>query len=84
MLGAPGPRGYIAMGGMFTILKVRDELSGDADPGWYENPPGTEASPASEEELRKDGVVTEDANPKEPPVPAGEVPTAPGHHGGHR
>ena len=33
------------MGGMFTILKVRENLrSYDEDPGWYEHPPGTLAS----------------------------------------
>jgi hypothetical protein len=31
------------MGGMFTMLKVRDELAGDADPGWYRQPAGTAA-----------------------------------------
>lgn len=31
-----GPFGAIAMGGMFTLLKVRPGLRGDADPGWYD------------------------------------------------
>jgi FtsP/CotA-like multicopper oxidase with cupredoxin domain len=48
MMGGDGPFGSIAMGGMFTILKVRDELeSYDEDPGWYDNPPGTVAGPAA-------------------------------------
>ncbi|HVZ35471.1 MAG TPA: copper oxidase, partial [Polyangiaceae bacterium] len=42
MVGGAGPHGYITMGGMFTILKVRDQLSGDGDPGWYEKPPRTQ------------------------------------------
>jgi hypothetical protein len=51
MVGGPGPHDYMTMGGMFTILKVRDHLeSYDKDPGWYEKPPGTLASLASEEE----------------------------------
>ena len=54
MVGAPGKHGYIDMGGMFTILKVRDNLTSYDDPGWYENPPGTQASPASQEELQRD------------------------------
>ena len=29
------------MGGMFTVLKVRDGIRSYEDPGWYENPPGT-------------------------------------------
>ena len=39
MVGAQGPYDYITMGGMFTILKVRDGLTSYDDPGWYENPP---------------------------------------------
>jgi FtsP/CotA-like multicopper oxidase with cupredoxin domain len=37
--------GAVEMGGMFTVLKVRDELPKgyDADPGWYTHPPGTVA-----------------------------------------
>jgi hypothetical protein len=40
-----GPHGPIEMGGMFSVVKVRDGIApGDySDPGWYENPPGTEA-----------------------------------------
>lgn len=40
-----GPHGPIEMGGMFSVVKVREGISaGDyADPGWYENPPGTQA-----------------------------------------
>jgi FtsP/CotA-like multicopper oxidase with cupredoxin domain len=42
MMTGAGPFGPIEMGGMFTILKVRDHLdSYAADPGWYEYPPGT-------------------------------------------
>jgi FtsP/CotA-like multicopper oxidase with cupredoxin domain len=54
MLGAPGKHGYIDMGGMFTILKVRDNLTTYDDPGWYENPPGTLASLATNDELQRD------------------------------
>jgi manganese oxidase len=56
MLGSDGPHGYIDMGGMFTILKVRTKLTGDTDPGWYENPPGTVASKATADELARDGI----------------------------
>ncbi|MBV8100548.1 MAG: copper oxidase [Verrucomicrobia bacterium] len=54
MLGAPGKHGYIDMGGMFTILKVRDNLTTYDNPGWYENPPGTLASLASQDEMQRD------------------------------
>ncbi len=46
MMGGDGPFGLVGMGGMFTILKVRDNLTSyDADPGWYDNPPGTVSGP---------------------------------------
>ncbi len=46
MMTGKGPHGNIEMGGMFTVVKVRDDLaSGDfSDPGWYEAPPGTIAT----------------------------------------
>jgi manganese oxidase len=57
MLGGKGPFDYITMGGLFTMLKVRENLDGyDRDPGWYKNPEGTVASRASSEELHRDGV----------------------------
>ncbi|WP_374473353.1 multicopper oxidase family protein [Arenimonas sp.] len=45
MMAGKGPFGNIEMGGMFTVLKVRDDQApGDfSDPGWYRNPPGTVA-----------------------------------------
>jgi hypothetical protein len=52
MMGGTGPFGPIGMGGMFTILKVREKLkSYDEDPGWYENPPGTVAGPVDDTSL---------------------------------
>lgn len=56
MVGADGPRGHIPMGGLVTILKVRPGITSYGDPGWYENPPGTEARKATPEELSRDGV----------------------------
>jgi hypothetical protein len=29
------------MGGMFTVLKVRDDITSYEDPGWYRQPEGT-------------------------------------------
>jgi FtsP/CotA-like multicopper oxidase with cupredoxin domain len=58
MKGSAGPFGYIDMGGMFTILKVREGITTYDDPGWYAHPPGTVASRASEDELRRDGIAT--------------------------
>jgi hypothetical protein len=48
MAAGEGPFGTITimMGGMFTIVKIREHLASyDEDPGWYQNPPGTVASP---------------------------------------
>jgi hypothetical protein len=56
MVGGDGPFGVIDMGGMFTIVKVREQLSGDTDPGWYEHPAGTVASEATADELARDGI----------------------------
>ena len=46
MMAGRGPFGNIEMGGMFTMIKVRDDLApGDyRDPGWYRHPAGTVAS----------------------------------------
>lgn len=44
-IGNPGPFGVIELGGMFTIFKVRDNLTSYTDPGWYQHPPGTIAEP---------------------------------------
>ncbi|HET8704991.1 MAG TPA: copper oxidase [Pseudomonadales bacterium] len=43
MMTGNGPFGPIEMGGMFTVLKVRDDIkAGDyRDPGWYKHPQGT-------------------------------------------
>jgi len=54
MLGGKGPHGVIDMGGMFTLIKIRDTLSGD--PGWYTAPTGSTAAEATPEELARDGV----------------------------
>ena len=45
MMTGQGPFGAMEMGGMFTAVKVRDDIrSGDyRDPGWYRHPPGTVA-----------------------------------------
>ncbi len=54
MVGGKGPHGPIDMGGMFTILKIRDTLSGD--PGWYAAPADSIATEATPAELARDGI----------------------------
>lgn len=57
MRGAQGPFDYITMGGLLTVLKVREQLErSDRDPGWYRHPEGTVARRAHREELRRDGI----------------------------
>ena len=81
MVGAPGPFGYIDMGGMFTILKVRKDITSYEDPGWYKHPPGTVSDEASTDELRRDGV---DVSRRYAPVPTPPSAVPHGHHhGGH-
>ena len=45
MITGTGPYGPVEMGGMFSMLKVRKgQLPGDyQDPGWFKQPPGTQA-----------------------------------------
>lgn len=43
MMTGNGPFGPIEMGGMFTVLKVRDGITSYDDPGWYKHPEGTVA-----------------------------------------
>jgi len=45
MMTGSGPFGPLEMGGMFTVVKVREGLARDdyRDPGWYRHPPGTVA-----------------------------------------
>ena len=43
MMTGTGPFGPIEMGGMFTVLKIREGQAANdySDPGWYQHPPGT-------------------------------------------
>jgi FtsP/CotA-like multicopper oxidase with cupredoxin domain len=56
MRGAPGPFSYIDMGGMFTILKVREDPAAADAAGWYEHPKGTVAVRADPAQLSADGI----------------------------
>jgi len=69
MMTGTGPFGAIEMGGMFTVMKVRENLApGDyRDPGWYKHPPGTVAYAAD---------ADPNAAPMAPAMPEGHMP----HH----
>jgi FtsP/CotA-like multicopper oxidase with cupredoxin domain len=56
MMGSDGPGGTIDMGGMFTIVKVRKDITTYADPGWYQHPPGTQATTATPDQLKREGI----------------------------
>ena len=76
MVGAPGPHDYITMGGMYTNIKVRPNLeSYDKDPGWYEKPPGTLATVADPERMKRDLGFIPDTKP------GGAAPMKHEHHG---
>lgn len=49
MMGGEGPYGKLEMGGMFTVLKVRDDLPANGEVGWYEASPGSTAQRVSGE-----------------------------------
>jgi FtsP/CotA-like multicopper oxidase with cupredoxin domain len=80
MMTGTGPFGPIGMGGMFTVLKVHDDVKpGDyRDPGWYKHPPGTVA-------YEYQGVLPEPARAAQPSA-AGTTLKArkpASGHGGH-
>ncbi|MBX3379406.1 MAG: copper oxidase [Phycisphaeraceae bacterium] len=92
MVGGIGPYDEITMGGMFTILKVRDNIANlNEDPGWYEPPVGTLALPATTDSLQKSGITADGHSaPRAPaeamkswtlPPPLQSVPANPHHHG---
>ncbi|MDB4980068.1 MAG: multicopper oxidase [Myxococcales bacterium] len=56
MRNAHGKYDVVTMGGMSTVLKVRDHLTGTGDPGWYEAPAGTTATNATAADLKRDGI----------------------------
>jgi FtsP/CotA-like multicopper oxidase with cupredoxin domain len=68
MMDGKGPYGPIEMGGMFTMIKVREGLArGDfRDPGWYRHPAGTVArewTGAAPEAVRAPAAVAEAGEP---------------------
>jgi hypothetical protein len=56
MRGAAGPFSYIDMGGMFTVLKVRDNPTEADKKAWYKHPAGTVAGRADPTRMKQDGI----------------------------
>ena len=87
MMSGSGPFGPIEMGGMFTVMKIREGLArGDyKDPGWYQHPKGTVAyewngvAPVAERAAPK--VVRESS--KTAPAAAAFRARKPNGHSGH-
>jgi manganese oxidase len=80
MMGGAGPYESITMGGMFTILKVRESLPNGygADPGWYAPPAGTLASIAANDTMRSSKIApdasTAPRNPAGQLLPSAQTP----------
>ncbi len=85
MMTGTGPFGPIEMGGMFSVVKVREGIAANdyKDPGWYKHPEGTvsyEVNVPATEPKRQSGNA-------DPRIPAREVkivkPGTKGNHKGH-
>jgi hypothetical protein len=77
-----GPFGAMEMGGMFTVLKVREGLAaGDyKDPGWYQHPQGTVAF---EWQGERPSPAKAPATGAQPDRSKAVKPALKGGHGGH-
>lgn len=68
-IGNPGPFGVIEMGGMFTVFKVRDNITSYVDPGWYQYPLGTVPEPVTMDAVPQairsmENMTIQDSEPK--------------------
>ena len=61
MMTGAGPFGPLEMGGMFSVVKVREGLARNdyKDPGWYKHPPGTLAHAWAGQEPRAERNVSD-------------------------
>ena len=77
MMTGTGPFGPVGMGGMFSVVKVRDNVArGDyKDPGWYRHPAGTLASEYTGEvpEMTRAPAPTADAETIQVIKPSGHA-----------
>ncbi len=80
MMAGDGPFGAIAMGGMFSMLKVRRGLKrGDySDPGWFQHPPDTLAREVDD---APPAAVAPGASAPQPANVEVQVRKPQGHHG---
>jgi hypothetical protein len=83
MMSGQGPFGAMEMGGMFTVVKIREGLARNdyKDPGWYKHPERSVASEwtgAAPVAARAPGATAEAAGAK-----AGLKAVKPASHSGH-
>jgi hypothetical protein len=90
MMTGKGPFGSVEMGGMFSIVKIREGLGRNdyKDPGWYRHPRGsvayewTGAAPVAQRAAPVDARMREGT--AQPVTPAREYRARkPSGHGGH-
>lgn len=83
MMAGTGPYGPIGMGGMFTVLKVREDLAPDdyQDPGWYRQPPDTQAYEWKGQ--LPPAPIAKQTSSTEPATATVKKPGAGGGHQGH-
>ena len=68
MLGIHGQFEETIMGGMTTLLKVREHAPTYEDPGWYDFPEGTVSYRATPEQMEQDGITPPAAPPRTDPM----------------
>ena len=85
MMTGQGPYGPLEMGGMFTVMKVRrDQKRGDySDPGWYRQPPGTQAHEVDGASAEPVVRAPQAASPQGTPGDVEVTVRKPTGHGGH-
>ena len=68
-----GQFGPIAMGGMMTVMKIREGLAANdyADPGWYQHPPGTVAYEVQGEAAEPSAARADNPSSRGPPLKPG-------------
>ena len=86
MMTGQGPMGPLEMGGMFTVIKVREGLgAGDyRDPGWYEHPKGSVAYEWTGESMNPQRAPTSNSDGAEVHHHPGAPWRAVKRRGGHK
>jgi hypothetical protein len=62
-MGVEGPFDTVIMGGMSTIVKIRQEINDESAASWYKHPPEQVAKVATKAELEQDGIKIGGAKP---------------------